>query len=356
MSMQRLTHRTARRIALPLLLAAGAATAKTITVPDILAELSISDYQSYVEDLVGFGTRWYATAGNAAATDYVRDTLGGFGLDTREHLFDYAGVTLANVEATLPGLTRPDDIYILGAHFDSIAKRSPGDPSATDAPGADDNASGTAGMLEIASVLSRYRFDATIRFIGFNAEEQGMKGSEAYAADALAAGERILGMVNLDMIGRTDGTAGEDIEAVGDAVLVDLLLTSLGAYTTLPVSGYVETPEWSDHQWLAAGAYPGSASVMLIEDPDWEIWSTNPDYHKVTDTPDKLDYPFALEVSRGAAAAMIDLAGFAGVPAPPVWMLLLPGVLLLRRVGPRSSAQSTRVTMPGASRPVSSLS
>ena len=325
--------RAARGLALTLLLATGAATAGPISVPDILAELSLSDYQGYVEDLVAFDTRWYATEGNTQATDYVRDTLSGFGLDTREHLFDYNGFRLANVEATLPGLVRPDDIFILGAHFDSIASRSPGNPSATDAPGADDNASGTAGMLEIASVLSRYRFEATIRFVGFNAEEQGMLGSAAYAADAQAAGERILGMVNLDMIARTDGTVGEDIEVIGNAGLVDLLLANIDAFTTLPVSGHVEKPMWSDHQWFAADEYPGSESVMLIEDEDWEVWSTNPDYHKVTDTADKLDYAFALAVSRGATAAMIDLAGLTAVPAlvptPTTWMLLLPGVLML---------------------------
>ncbi|WP_058556326.1 M28 family metallopeptidase [Thiohalocapsa sp. ML1] len=335
---QRPGRRPAWRLALPLLLAAAGASAGPITVPDIVAELSASDYRGYVEDLVGFGTRWYATDGNAAATDYVRDTLVGFGLDTREHRFDYGGVTLANVEATLPGLVRPDDIFILGAHFDSIASRSPGKPSANDAPGADDNASGTAGMLEIASVLSRYRFEATIRFIGFNAEEQGMKGSEAYAEDAWSAGERILGMVNLDMIGRTDGTAAEDIEVIGDADLVALLVANITAFTSLPVSGHVETPLWSDHQWFAAGEYPGSESVMLIEDELWELWSTNLDYHKTSDTADKLDYGFALEVSRGAAAAMIDLAGLAGfagvpVPVPAVWLLLLPGLLLMARDG-----------------------
>jgi hypothetical protein len=318
----------ARRFALALLLAAGAASAGPIPVAEILAELSASDYQGYVEDLVGFDTRWYATDGNAQATEYLRDTLSGFGLDTREHLFDYGGMTLANVEATLPGLVRPDDIFILGAHFDSIASRTPGNPSASDAPGADDNASGTAGMLEIASVLSRYQFEATIRFVGFNAEEQGMRGSAAYAADARAMGERILGMVNLDMIARTDGT-DEDIEVIGNAGLVDLLLANIAAFTRLPASGHIEKPQWSDHQWFAADEYPGSESVMLIEDEAWEIWSTNPDYHKITDTTDKLDYAFALAVSRGAAAAMIDLAGLSAVPLPAVWLLLLPGVLLL---------------------------
>jgi len=312
------------------LLLAGTPVQASPVVGDILRELSQADYQGYVEDLEAFGTRYSGTQGNADATAYVGEVLRGFGLATREHSFVYGGNTLSNVEATLPGLVRPDDILIIGAHFDSIASSSPGNPSATTAPGADDNASGTAGVLEIASVLSRYQFAATIRFIGFNAEEQGMIGSQVYAAQAEAAGEHILAMINLDMIGYVNDGAAEDLDILGNDWLVDLMLANVRAFTTLPVTGHVETPRWSDHQYFAAEEYPGSASVMAIEF-DWDEDPGNPYYHQTSDTAATLNYPFALEVSRGAAATVIDLAGLMGVPVPPVWVLLVPGLVLMRR-------------------------
>ncbi|WP_295430476.1 M20/M25/M40 family metallo-hydrolase [uncultured Thiodictyon sp.] len=242
------------------LMLAGTPVRASPSVSGMLAELSLTDYQGYVEHLVSLGTRYYGTQGNTAATDYVGQVFSGFGLATREHLFTLDGYQLANVEATLPGLVRPDDIVIIGAHFDSIANRTPGDPSATNAPGADDNASGTAGVLEIASVLSRYQFAQTIRFIGFNAEEQGMIGSQRYAQAAKDAGDNIVAMVDRDMIGYVNDGAAEDLDIMGNGWLVDLMVANVKAFTTLPVTGHVETPMWSDHQYFAAEEYPGSAS------------------------------------------------------------------------------------------------
>jgi hypothetical protein len=64
---------------------------------------------------------------------------------------------------------------------------------------------------------------------------------------------------------------------------------------------------------------------------DWDENPGNPYYHQIGDTAATLNYPFALEVSRGAAATVIDLAELVGVPAPPVWVLLVPGLVLMRR-------------------------
>lgn len=88
------------------LMLAGTPVRASPSVSGILAELSQSDYQGYVEHLVSLGTRYYGTQGNADATAYVGQVFSGFGLATREHLFSLDGYQLANVEATLlmPGL------------------------------------------------------------------------------------------------------------------------------------------------------------------------------------------------------------------------------------------------------------
>lgn len=165
-----------------LVLATGGAGAGPM-VQSLIDELSASDYQGYVESLEDFGTRYYNTAGNEAARGWLSDTFESFGLDVRQDPYTHGGATRYNVEATLPGLTDPDRILIIGAHFDSISNQS-----SVLAPGADDNATGVAALLEAASVLSRYGFASTIRFVAFNSEEQGLVGSQAYATSAKARG------------------------------------------------------------------------------------------------------------------------------------------------------------------------
>jgi hypothetical protein len=99
-----------------------------------------------------------------------------------------------NVIATHTGTVYPDEYVILGAHYDSYSYSG-------GAPGADDNATGTAGILEVARILSQYQFDRTILFCTWSGEEYGLYGSEAYASYAEEQGMNILGYFNIDMSG-----------------------------------------------------------------------------------------------------------------------------------------------------------
>ena len=116
------------------------------------------------------------------ATQYAGEYLSHLGLQVEVH--QWAGPTYPNVIAELPGETHPEQIVIVCAHLDSTS------PSAsTNAPGADDNASGSSGVLLAASLLSQYRWDVTLRFALWTGEEQGLNGSEAYAVRAAANGD-----------------------------------------------------------------------------------------------------------------------------------------------------------------------
>jgi Zn-dependent M28 family amino/carboxypeptidase len=306
-------------------LTATAGVAVATPIGSLIGQLSKSDYQQYVTDLVGFGTRYVNQPGNTAATNYLANTLNGFGLTVTYDDTGYYGAR--NVVATLPGLTNPNQILIIGAHFDSTST------NAANAPGADDNASGTAAVLEIASVLSHYAFDYTIRFIGFNAEEQGLIGSAYHAAQSKARGDQIVGMINLDMIAYTAGLATEDIEVMGDALLVESFLANASTYVpSLRTQGAVGNTWGSDHYYFHSSLYAGSHSLLLIEDTANEIWGgSNPYYHKTTDTADHLDYDFAFNVTKAAAATLASLAAL--VPEPSVILLMVPGLALalLRR-------------------------
>jgi hypothetical protein len=314
-------------------LALGAGTARADLVGNILDELSVDDYRIYVEDLENLGTRYYGTPGNSQAARYISGALAATGLAVREQSFSYNGVVLDNIEASLIGRENPDDIYIIGAHFDSKSSRSLRDPTATDAPGAHDNATGTPANQALATVLSRYQFESTIRFVAFNAEEVGtFAGSQAYAADAFAAGDRILGMINLDMIGYTGGNANEDIDILGDDWLRRIFVDNVTSYTSLTARTWNHNDD-SDQYWFKPDRYPGSASILAIEDPGWSIANTNPAYHTVGDSSDRLDYDFALQVTRASGASMIELAGLipAQAPVPSALGLWVAALLVLAR-------------------------
>ena len=220
-------------IGLLALAASGAADAADPRDPDIdaaLAEVSAARIKARVEALAGFGTRHTLsdptnqTRGVGAARRWIkaefdRISAGSGGrLKVEFQSFKQAPgrrvakeTELVNVIATLPG-TQPESsarTIVVSGHYDSIPsmRGEATDPNA-DAPGANDDASGTAVVLELAEVLSARRFDATIVFAAFVGEEQGLLGSGHFAEGAKAAGRDIEAMITNDIVGNTEGGDG----------------------------------------------------------------------------------------------------------------------------------------------------
>lgn len=317
-----------RYAAIPFLMLALVAggTGASPVIQGLLDELSVSDYQGYVQSLEAFDTRYFSTPGNDSARLWLSDTFESFGLAVRQDPYIHDGATRYNVEASLTGRVNPDRIMIVGAHFDSISNNK-----LVLAPGADDNASGVAAILEMASVLAGYGFESTIRFVAFNSEEQGLIGSAAYAASALGRGDNIVSMINFDMIGYTGSNLAPDLELMGDDWLVDSLVASAAEYVPdLLTESFYGNYYGSDHYYFHSSLYPGASSLLAIEDTPNEIWGgSNPYYHSTTDTSGHLDWDFAFRVTQAGAGALAELAGFMPAPAPPVALLLLPGLLAL---------------------------
>ena len=110
--------------------------------------------------------------------------------------------TAPNVLAIQVGKTKPDEIIICGAHYDSwVNAEEPYDVDTLRSPGADDNATGVAGILETARILSNYEFERTIIYANWNAEELGLCGSYAYAKDCRSDSVDVVAYFNLDMTG-----------------------------------------------------------------------------------------------------------------------------------------------------------
>ena len=293
-------------------------------IDGIVGKISQADYTGYVEDLEDFQTRYYNTQGNLDALEYIQNAFLGFGLNVSYDPFTYNGSTYNNVVATLPGKTHPEQVYIVGAHMDSISDRD--DPTNMNAPGADDNASGMAAVLEMAKAMVGYAFDATIKFIGFNLEEKDLVGSKAYADKAKASGEQVRGMLNFDMIAYPGNSGTKNVFLAGDSNLVDAMKGNALKYTKLTTTLSYNNFDDSDQYYFHSSLFPGSTSAFAIEAEPLN----NPNYHKTTDSTDTsnyMDFAYATDITRMGVATLADFAGV--IPEPSTLFCFLLGGLLL---------------------------
>ncbi|UVW29878.1 M20/M25/M40 family metallo-hydrolase [Massilia sp. H6] len=222
------------------LLAAGSAAASAATVgapaPNmerqqaqinkILAEISPKRIEGYVAKLVGFGTRHTMsetesdTRGIGAARRWIKAELERCGAGTPlqvafdSHIAPVSArisrpTEIVNVVATLPGTQQAskDRLYVTSGHYDSRVTDVMNHTA--DAPGANDDASGTAAVMELACVMSKYKFDATIVFMAVAAEEQGLLGARHWAEQARKNNLNVAGMYTNDIIGSSRADNGK---------------------------------------------------------------------------------------------------------------------------------------------------
>jgi len=289
-------------------------------IEDMVAAVSGPVIDGYVLRLQEFETRWASHTNDScqAAIDWISAEFSSFGLDSVQYQ-DFSSSYFGNVVAVLPGTTSPEQIIIIGGHYDSVTGSA-----ATAAPGADDNASGTACVLQCARILTGYRFEKTVVFIAFGAEEQGLEGSEYYAAEAAAAGDDIVAMINVDMLGYLASGDDVDVDVISNTAsqwLRDRAMTVAAIYVpeTPAVNGYIPVGG-SDHMSFWDQGYP---AIMLWEDSDQH----SPYIHTLADTIGmSYNYPYlAKQSTRVVVALLADLAGPLGsaigtdeVPAPSI--------------------------------------
>jgi len=172
------------------------------TITQITSAINPDSVRYYIQSLQDFETRFLFAETRDSVAAWIKTQFLNMGYtDVVVDSFEYNGTWQKNVIATLTGLYQPDVINIIGGHHDSY---SSGDPLIF-APGADDNASGTSAVLEMARVIKEknYQPESTIKFITFAAEEYGLWGSKDYALKAYNSGMDIKIMINHDMISHT---------------------------------------------------------------------------------------------------------------------------------------------------------
>ncbi len=283
----------------------GDALTYTLTVTEpvdsLVAQVSQSSYTTLHQDLQ------YTHAGDNRglggwehdlARENIRSYFAGLGLQTTLEPFTYNSQTYYNVVGVHPGVTPSDDIYLVGAHYDSVNN-----------PGADDNASGTAAVMELARVLCQYSFDATLVFVAFDREEQGLYGSYAYVAAHNPA--QVKGMLSLDMIAYNPAGDNHDKVRFYDYNGVGSIKSDLAAAFASYSGGLAtldsNTLGGSDHRPFEQA---GVDAALVIE---YNVW-TNPYYHQATDaveTAGNIDYVYATQVTRGVLGYLATAAGCA---------------------------------------------
>lgn len=258
----------------------------------------------------------------AAAADWIAVELDAAGLRVERQLFQWNAQEFANILGTKDGVDPTRPWVIVGAHFDSVAH----------SPGADDNASGVAAMLEIARLLQGRTCAATIQFVGFNLEEVQTWlpptyriGSRAYVAWLKNQVARIAGAFVLEMVGFTGPRQrapaavrlvkrvpreGRFLAAIGDAESGHMLRAleraadgSVELVTLdVPFKGFVvpDTRRSDNARFWDAG-WP---ALMVTDTAELR----NPHYHKASDTPESLDYLFMARTANAVARAVAALA------------------------------------------------
>ena len=311
----------------------------------IVKRLSFRRFRRNVQTLAGFETRYWNSDGNELARDWIQERLESWGYEVERHRFVASGRNgeepakeVDSVYATKMGSTRPGAMYIASAHMDSTNFDS---PDRSFAPGANDDASGTSLVLELARVFAGadVETDVSIRFVLWNAEEIGLVGSRAYVEDRRALrgvespeGSGLypepewLGVIQHDMLlfdhGLPPGPsqsleADVDIEYDADAasggdavVLAAKLLGANGRYAQRYPAEVGQFMQSTDSVPFAP--YVAAVSVRENERRNEIGNGTNPQWHRSTDTYATYrteDFRLGYAALQTSAGALAELAG-----------------------------------------------
>jgi Zn-dependent M28 family amino/carboxypeptidase len=296
------------------------------------AEACLRDQlRAHVERLAGeIGERnlWHYPALLAAA-EYIASSFEALGYRPVDESFRSRGKPVRNIVAEKRGGGRAEEILLVGAHYDSVLG----------SPGANDNGSGVAALLELARLLADLPLTRGVRFVAFVNEEPPFSytaemGSVVHAKAARARGERIRAMLSLETIGYYSDAPGSQqypfplgffyperanfIGFVGNLKSRKLVSEALHAFrrhTAFPsegaaVPGWITGVGWSDHWSFWQAGYP----AIMVTDTAFFRYAH---YHTAGDTPDKADYGRSARVVAGLAGTIADLAREGSDHPPP---------------------------------------
>ncbi len=259
---------------------------------------------------------------------YINNVLEDSGYEVSVQEYTIEGKTFKNIVAEISGASISEEIVIVGAHYDS----------AFGTPGANDNASGVAALLDIARFLAKEKPSRTVRFVFFANEEPpffhtSTMGSRIYAARSRERGERIVAMLSLETIGYYSDElnsqhypfpfgllypdTGNFIGFVGNTSSRRLLRQAIGSFrsqTAFPsegiaAPGWIPGIDWSDQWSFWEEGYP---AIMITDTAPFRFEY----YHTPEDTPDKIDFDKLSRIVSGLLRVVVEIAGGLSPQAP----------------------------------------
>lgn len=273
-----------------------------------------------IQALEDFGSRAFHLNTSAESASYIKGRFMALGLETSLQDFTFGDHSAANVIAVIPGKGTSPRTLLIGAHYDSENMLATNLSLTQDlaAPGADDDASGVAAVIELATVLAGVYASDTLKFVAFGAEELGydqtggLKGSSNFVNQEMAVGAVYECAIILDMIGYRDSNENRMtvVNRNTSDAFAPLAVQAVDAYN-LDLSIEVRTSGtigYSDHASFWNADYD---AVLVTEELEGATrpYPLNPYYHTSEDTSGKLSEAQIVEVARCIAAVALDMSG-----------------------------------------------
>jgi hypothetical protein len=263
-------------------------------VRSVVDAVSVARIYAYEKALFDFDSKHISRPGNKLAAEYLFRTYESFGYQPEYQFFENRnalGGKTANVIATLKGSVHPELVYVVSSHFDSVAA----------GPGADDDSSGTAALLEAARVLASHPMPATIVFASFTGEESGLLGSREFVRHAVANKMQIVGALNNDMIGWTNDARLDNTIRYSNPGIRDvqhgaaMLFTKLITYDAL----YFKSTDAAAYYEAYGDIVGGIGSYPVL---------SNPHYHQPHDFLEFINHQLVAETSKTTVGTLMLLA------------------------------------------------
>jgi Zn-dependent M28 family amino/carboxypeptidase len=291
----------------------------------IVSDISIEKLKNYVKSVEGLRHGWENYDALEEKAKFIEETLRSFNLKVENQNLPFHGRTYRNIIATTEDIDKEKDWILLGAHYDA----------AWGSPGADDNASGVAVLLEAANILSKQKFNRTIQFVAFTLEEPQPQtinfliGSDHFAREAKKQRKRYRAVLILESVGYTDNTEGSQVVPIFIRIPVPKKGNFLGVIANrkskdimnafhstvseyvpelvvvpykVPLSGRI-IPEtrFSDHASFWNCGYP---ALMLTDTAMFR----NPHYHTYHDKYETLNFAFIVNVTKAVVSVILKLS------------------------------------------------
>lgn len=267
--------------------------------PDIIEmiqQVNSSVLKRHVQTIQDIGPHKTGSEALERVAAYIYNELTSIQLPVEYWEWSTTKLSGKNIVATLQGEGTADGIVIVCAHYDSIEI----------SPGADDDASGVAIVLQLAEIMSKYVFNSTITFILFSGEEQGKFGSSAYAKAAKTNGDNIVGVLALDKVGYAN-TADEGSKVVHHSNSESDWMVDISSEMAQTYQQYIglEVLRWSQD--------PASDHVSFVEQgfhgTDFVRYAINPFYHTSEDTLEHMNITYLTKVCNLTLATISTIAG-----------------------------------------------